>query len=196
MGLASRAHELLAEQLRSATTKYRPVQCSPAGAVCPGCCPDHRGQARQMVETMGLNGCRLMARSLSLELNVGDQLKQPCSLRDNGFWAVFGFPLAGLDRAWWISVDGRVCRELHGVAETLCALAQGSASSGRICVPRAAGDRRRVGGPAGAACRRRSPARSSGRPVWASGATVWSIPTFPSRTGRCVRNEEICIMNT
>ena len=60
-----------------------------------------------------------------MELGVGDQLKQPFSLRDNGFWGVFGFPLAGPDRAWWISVDERVCRELHGVAETLCALAQG-----------------------------------------------------------------------
>ena len=47
------------------------------------------------------------------------------SLFHCGFWGVFGFPLASPDRAWWISVDGRVCRELHGVAETLCALAQG-----------------------------------------------------------------------
>ncbi len=62
--VGGRTHQLLAEQLRPTEEDYRPVQRSPPRPVRPGRCPDHHHhQAGQVVEAMGLDGSRLMARA-------------------------------------------------------------------------------------------------------------------------------------
>ena len=73
--LAGRADQLVAFQLRPATTKHRSVRSPPPGPVGPRCGPDHHGQAREVGQTVGASDSRLMARALSLRLN----LSQPCS---------------------------------------------------------------------------------------------------------------------
>src|SRR5450759_2939027 len=55
-------------------------------------------------------------------------------------------------------------------------------------VPTAGGRRQRDRGPAGAGCRQRRRARSSGRPARGCAAPRWSSRACPSRTGTCARD--------
>jgi hypothetical protein len=63
--VAGRAHQLLAEKHRPAEKEHRPVNRTPTGPLCPGCCPDHHRQTGEVGQALGLNGCRLMARALN-----------------------------------------------------------------------------------------------------------------------------------
>ena len=50
VALASRAHQLVALELRSTSTQYRPQDCSPAYPVDPGDHPAHHRQAHRLAE--------------------------------------------------------------------------------------------------------------------------------------------------
>ena len=63
--LARRAHQLMAEQLRSAEEEHRSIQLPPPGPVRPGRGPHHHRQARQMGQALGRPGRGLMARALN-----------------------------------------------------------------------------------------------------------------------------------
>ena len=75
--LARRADQLVAQQLRSAASQHRPLQHSPLGPVRPGRRPDHHRKAGEVGKEMGLHGCGLMARALSLRLNLRCLLRPP-----------------------------------------------------------------------------------------------------------------------